>query len=168
MKNTFSLSRLALALTLAGAAGLATAAPIYVGSWKVDDGAYWGTVPAAYTGQEAAAFLFGGTASDYAISTVDALVININNLAWVSTWGGACGGSFPCGTQVAENFKVSTGGLYANVGDTSAYVQDWAIGERFTNYAFRIDRNEVPEPTPLALLGMAAVLAGWAAKRRKA
>lgn len=166
MKTTFTLTRLALALTLAGAAGLASAAPVYVGSWKVDDGAYWGSVPAAYTGQEAAAFLFGGNAADYVISTIDALAANINNLTWVSTWGGACGGTFPCGTQVAENFKVSTGGFYATSGDTSALVLDWAQGEQFRNYAFRVE--QVPEPTPLALLGLAAVVAGWAAKRRRA
>jgi len=136
---------------------------LYAGSWEVDDGPNWTSGPAAYTGQEAAALLFGGVASDYAISTIDNLVANIDNLAWVSTWGGACDGEFPCGTRVAENFKISTGGNYENLGDTSAYVSDWAVGSQFTNYAFLIRDSRaggaVPEPGTwmLLLLGFGAI-----------
>jgi hypothetical protein len=111
-------------------------------------------VPPAYTGQEAAALLFGGLASDYAISTNSSSENEVNNYAWVSTWGGVCGSDFPCGTQVAENFKVSSQGLYQNPGDTSAYVEDWAIGGEYRNYAFRIVQTEVPVPGTLALLGL--------------
>jgi hypothetical protein len=64
----------------------ANAALIFVGYWDVaDPNAPIGSGtppdgPLAYTGQEAAAFLFGGSASQYSISTVDDIVSNINNM----------------------------------------------------------------------------------------
>ncbi len=82
----------------------------FVGSWEVDDGPSWTTVPTAYSGLTAAVQLFGGSTADYFISTADNTSADINHLAWVSTWGGACGGDFPCGTQVAEGFVHGTGG----------------------------------------------------------
>ena len=39
------------------------------------------------SGQEAAALLFGGVASDYVISTVDTNSLNINFMAHVDGWG---------------------------------------------------------------------------------
>lgn len=154
------------ALTLVATAGIAqAAAPVYVGSWTVDQGPSWTTNPLSYTGQEAAALLFGGSASDYFISTVDNTVANINHSAWISTWGGACGGTFPCGTVVAENFEVSTGGSYLNSGDTSAYVQDWAVGPDYTNYAFRV--AAVPEPETYAMMLAGLGVLGFMGKRRK-
>jgi len=80
----------------------------FVGSWEVDQGPSWTTVPEAYSGVEAAALLFGGAPSNYVISTADDLSADINDLAWVSTWGGACGGTYPCGTQVADTFVQGT------------------------------------------------------------
>ncbi len=58
----------------------------FVGSWEVDQGPYWNTSPPpiAYSGVDAAALLFGGSPSDYVISTVDNNPANINRLAWVS------------------------------------------------------------------------------------
>jgi len=155
---------LAIATALTAAAP-ALAGPIFVGSWTVDQGPWWADVPAAYSGQDAAALLFGGSASDYVISTVDDQVADIDHLAWVSTWGGACGGTFPCGSQVAENFVLSTGGLYADFGDTSAYVQDWAIGEGYRNYAFRM--SAAPEPASWALMLGGFGMVGSAMRRRK-
>lgn len=136
------------ALLLACFACQLSALPVYVGSWQVDQGPYWPTVPPAYTGQEAAALLFGGSPGNYLISTVsnDPTMINFSN--WVSTWGGACGGTFPCGTIVPENFVMTTNGFYQFPGDTSAYVLDWAQGPQYTNYAFL-----VPEPGSMLLLG---------------
>jgi len=158
------LSIFALAAGLVAAPAMA--GPVFVGSWTVDQGPYWGDVPPAYTGQEAAALLFGGSASDYAISTVDALVADIDHKAWVSTWGGDwvnCSG-FPCGTQVAENWKIATGGLYASPGDQSAYVWDWARGEQFRNYAFRIS---APEPASWAMMLGGFGLVGFAMRSRR-
>ncbi|MGH7022537.1 MAG: PEP-CTERM sorting domain-containing protein [Caulobacteraceae bacterium] len=80
----------------------------FVGSWEVDQGPSWTTIPEAYSGVDAAALLFGGTPSDYVISTADNLTADINDLAWVSTYGGACDGTFPCGTQVADTFVQGT------------------------------------------------------------
>jgi hypothetical protein len=156
----FSLGLLIFALNPALAATYS-----YVNSWQVDQGPFWTSVPQAYTGQEAAAYLFGGLPSDYAISTVDSNPLNIDFQAWVSTWGGACGGAYPCGTIVAENYKVSTGGLYSTTGDTSAYVMDWAQGPQYTNYAFKV--VGVPEPSFIFLLGTGIAGVGLSISRRK-
>jgi hypothetical protein len=161
------LSSAVFALALATSVSAADAATYtFVGSWAVDDGPFWfvGT-PIAYSGQEAAAFLFGGAAASYAISTVDSLVANIDFQAWVSTWGGACSSVFPCGTQVAENSVVSTGGNYLNPGDTSAFVRDWAIGAQYTNYAFRVSTVPLPAALPLLLVALGGL--GIAGRRRK-
>jgi hypothetical protein len=140
-------------LLLAGVAGQLSATATYVGSWTVDQGPYWSPPPTAYSGQQAAAFLFGGSPSSYEISTVSSNPTQINFSAWISTFGGGsyCTG-FPCGAVVAQNYVVSTGGLYENFGDTSAYVLDWAQGAQYTNYAF-----VVPEPGSLVLFGSGAL-----------
>jgi hypothetical protein len=140
---------------LAGAVSASATTYVYVGSWQVDDGPWWSSVanPIAYTGQEAAATIFGGSASNYVISTIDSNPADINFSNWVSTWGGACGGADPCGTVVAQNYSVSTGGFYLTPGDTSAYVGDWATGPTYTNYAF----SAVPEVSTWAMM-----LAGFA------
>jgi hypothetical protein len=143
-------------LTLLGSSTGASAVTLtYVGSWEVDQGPYWPSVPPAYTGQQAAALLFGGSAGQYVTSTIDSLPGDANFKAWISTWGGACGGNFPCGTAVASNYGISTGGLYQNPGDTSAYVRDWAIGPQYTNYAFKV--SGVPETSTWVMM-----LAGFA------
>jgi hypothetical protein len=158
------------AAVLAGVAlpGVANAVTyVYAGSWQVDQGPNWTTVPTAYTGQEAAAFLFGGVASDYAISSIDNNFANINNQNWVSTWGGACSSNFPCGTLAAENFKISTGGLYQNIGDTSAYADDWAIGSQYTNFAFKALVGAVPEPATWSMMILGFGLVGASLRSRR-
>lgn len=163
--QTLKIALFASALTLGAAQADAA---IYVGSWQVDQGPSWGGVPLAYSGIEAAALLFGGSPSDYFISTVSNDPNTIDFLTWVSTWGGACSSTYPCGTQVSQSYEVSSGGYYANYGDTSAYVQDWAVGAQYTNYAFLIDPVQgVPEPATWAmmLLGFGAI--GFSMRRRK-
>lgn len=150
----------AAALTSFGAAPASAA--ILVGSWTVDQGPGWSQVPPAYTAQEAAALLFGGSPSDYMISTQSDTV---NHFAWVSTWGGDCGGASPCGSLVAEDFKIATNGLYQSPGDTSAYVNDWATGATYTNYAF-LPGDGVPEASTWTMLIAGIGLAGAALRRR--
>ncbi len=136
----------------------------YVGSWEVSDGPSWFNVPPAYSGQEAAALLFGGSASDYIISTVSTGAPN--GEAWYSTWGGACGGNFPCGTQAPDNSVVTETGYYSLPGDTSAYVADWAVGSQFTNYAYLA---ATPEPGFYGFLALSlGALAVVVRQRRRA
>lgn len=149
------------AAALAVSVGAADAATYtYVGSWTVDQGPSWTVVPQAYTGQEAAALLYGGLATDYVTSTIDSLVANIDFQNWVSVWFAGsftdCPG-FPCGRKVAQNFETSTAGLYQNPGDTSAYVRDWAVGEQFRNYAFRVSTVPVPAGGVLLFGGLGAL-----------
>ncbi|MFZ6691546.1 hypothetical protein [Undibacterium sp. SXout20W] len=49
----------------AGLASQAVAVPTYLGSWQVDQGLWWSNTPQEYSGQQAAALLFGATTGDY-------------------------------------------------------------------------------------------------------
>ncbi len=63
--------------------------PIFIGSYRVSDGPNWATNPPVYSPQEAAALIFGGNASDYAIS-VDPNTTDpntITNTGWTDSWG---------------------------------------------------------------------------------
>jgi hypothetical protein len=145
-------------LLLLALAGQMFAAPVYVGSFEVDDGPNWNTVPPAYTGQEAAALIFGGTASDYWISVDSSLdPATITRTAWYSTYAGACGSTFPCGTVYAEDYVHNSGGLYQGSGDVSAYVWDWAQGAQYTNYVWTAESGRVPEPGAWTLMGAGLV-----------
>ena len=168
------------ASSLVLAASAAQAAPIYVGSWLVGDGPVWTSNPAVYSGQEAAALLFGGLPSDYAISTIDDNVANINNLAFLDGWAD----SQYLITPQSESFRVDTGNPGYNdpagFGTAySAYVLDHTCNNRYNdpnaacsgdgtqyrNFAFRLDAVEVPEPLTLSLFG--AGFAGAVAVRRR-
>jgi len=154
--------------TLGLAANPAQALPIFVGSWNVSDGPSWfgspPNGPLAYTGQEAAALLFGGSPSDYRISTVDSNPLNINDSAYYDVIGNGP-------NLFADDYFSKYLGLYYGptsdypTGDPSAaassYVTDNSTA--LTNYAFR-DINDVPGPLPV--FGAAAAF-GYSRTLRK-
>ena len=138
------------------AIGSAAQADVFVGSFQTDDGPNWGTVPDVLSGQEAAAFLFGGVASDYRISTNSSLDENtITDTAWYTTIGIAGG------QELAHDFSLD-GGLpgYGAAGwaageDISTFVDDNAIGPQFTNFVWRI--TAIPEPSSMLLVTFGAL-----------
>ena len=134
-------------------------AQTYVGSYEVDDGPNWGGNPPVYSGLEGAAAVFGGSPSDYRISTNPSLDPNtITDTAWYTTIG--IGG----GQEYASSYSLDLGnpgygGGGWNAGDdVSAYCDDNAIGAQYTNHVWL-----VPTPSTAALLGVA----GLAATRRR-
>lgn len=161
---TLILARISTFLAALSLMCCAAGALTYVGSWQVDSGKSYLTHPLAYTGQEAAALLFGGLPSDYRISTIGKDPAKIDNKAWYSVLG------VTGGKKLLQNYDVSrAGGLYYDgkaydstlAGNpASAYVKDNARGSLYTNYAFRID-PVVPDPVPLsAPAGLPAMAGG--------
>jgi hypothetical protein len=171
MKQYLALVALAVALPFASSAN---AALMFVDYWDVadrlapiwDDNSPDG--PLAYTGQEAAALVFGGSASDYSISTVDHTVANINNMSWYDIIG--FGGSI-----LAEDYSRKYLGQYYGptsgftVGDTnnsaSAFVRDNLRQGVERNYAFKDDGITVPEPSVLSML-LLGLSGFWVTRRR--
>jgi hypothetical protein len=156
----------AVAATLALSAGAANAVTyVFAGSWFVGQGPPYLTQPTVYSAVEAAALLFGGVASDYAISTVDSNVANINFLAHADRYGSP---TFIT-TTVAQDYKqdLGTAGYNTN-GDTSAYVLDHAspttgFGQ---NFAFRAVAV-VPEPGAWAMMIVGFGATGLLLRRRR-
>lgn len=168
--------------------GAASAATVYtyVGSWSLgSDGQVWTSNPAVFTGQQAAAFLFGGNAADYAISTkgIDAALINFS--AWLDGWGDQTTYAGD-GTPAAQTYSLDSSGLGYNGCNLasincyqsaySALVLDHFYGygstnnDTYINYAFKVTNTPSSVPVPAAggllVLAMGAMAAVRA--RRKA
>ncbi len=183
MRSRSLFGGVALVMGVAFACATANAATYtYIGSWEVDQGPSWTTGPLAYTGQEAAALLFGGTASEYVISTNGDNPATINFDAWYSVFS-VSGGSILAQNYVYLNTDTSGNnfccGLYYNGNPSysfgnadspaSAYVTDNAIGSSYTNYAFEVTSTPLPAALPLFATGLGAMgLLGWRRKRKNA
>jgi hypothetical protein len=158
-----------IAAVLLGTSAIASATPIFAGQWNLYSASYWMTeAPKTLTGQEAAALLFGGSPSDYLISTMGKNTADINGLAWYDFWG--FGGRIG---QYAQDYKYDmTGdGFYNEWNDSSAMVRDHPYTGTdpypYVNYAFRLQKDaDVPEPFTVGLMG-AGMLGLALARRRK-
>jgi hypothetical protein len=154
----------------------AAAAPVFVGSFAVYSGPDWHTNPTVFSGQDAAAFLFGGVADEYLISTNSSLdPLSITQTAWYDTWGKSAG------TVYGQGFKFDLGNPGYNdpggVGSAiSAFVHDnLSDTETYRNFVWRdLDRIKppcdtppvAPEPGSLALLGTGLLPLAGMLKRR--
>jgi hypothetical protein len=115
----------------------------YVGKFNCNDGQYWMENPPCYTGQEAAALLFGGNPEDYFTST-NTDTVNAGTITftcWCCGWGTGQ-------VEKPQDYKVDVapaGYEYPEGGDNavSAYINDWPItGD---TYVWRTS-NPVPVP----------------------
>lgn len=143
----------------------------FVGSWSVhnpDAPVWWGSPPdgpLAYTGQEAAALLFGGTAANYVISTIDSSVANINFMANydVIGFGGAVFAQDYFSKYLGQYYGPTSGFDFGNSNNAaSAFVRDNFVTA--TNYAFRV--GGVPEPESWALMVIGFGVVGASMRRR--
>lgn len=175
--NLFQL--VALLAILIASAGQVQAAVIFVGQFDVGDGPLWPTEPQVLSARETAALLFGGSFTDYAISTNPNTIdpLTVNNMAWVDGYGNESY-LFP-NTPASEDFKLDVGPVGYSSGDFSAYVfdHDYSSSGPYTpgnttgnnvNYVWRYETvATVPEPSSIAIFGIGAYVAGIGAVRRR-
>lgn len=146
----------------------AQAVPILVGSYAVYDGAAWGTNPQVYSARQAAAAIFGGVYTDYAIS-----IFNSSNYATVTHTGWYDGWGEHQGMIFSEDYRLDLGAPGYNAPGglataRSAWVQDGLTDTlRFRNYVWRLDPVNVPEPATLWLLGTGLLAFGLFRRRRQ-
>jgi len=115
----------------------------YVGSYRVSDGGFWGDNPPCYTGQEAAAFIFGGNPEDYVIS-IDPNTTDPNTItftAYLDGWGELI-------TEYAQDYKLDLppAGYELPSGsptNRSAYVADHVDYSKI-NYVWLATPHNVP------------------------
>lgn len=154
----------------------AASASTFVGSFWVGAGPYFLNNPPVYTGQEAAALIFGGVASDYWIS-VDPTVVT--HTAWEDGYDDtshlktdwANSGSLG---PVAEDFSESTGSGYLfGHPSFSAYVEDIEAThttaesrDASINYVFLAEAG-VPEPATWSMMILGFGLLGAALRRHR-
>jgi hypothetical protein len=158
-----------IAAALLGASALASAMPVFVGEWELYSGAYRQDNPPVLSGQQAAAMLFGGSASDYLISTAGADAADINRLAWYDHYGYR-----DSQAEHAQDYYADANGngLYDWEKDASAMVMDHAYNGPgpypFVNYAFRVQADTaVPEPLSVGLMGAGLLGLALALVRRR-
>ncbi|OPZ09158.1 MAG: hypothetical protein BWZ08_00633 [candidate division BRC1 bacterium ADurb.BinA292] len=160
--------RLFLSLAFLALALNAGAIPVYVGLFQVSDGPSWKENPRVLSAREAAALIFGGHYTDYAISTERD---TINHNAWLDGWGDTRYLAKPH----HEDFKQ--GDYYLDAlkqgYSFSAYVSDHteAAAGRY-NYVWRINGSGggpvVPEPMTILMLGSGSLGIVMLRRRRPA
>jgi hypothetical protein len=152
----------------------------YVGSFNVFDGPSYVQTPAPMSARQVAALLFGGSYSDYAISTVDSQEwTTVTHTAWLDGFGDMQYLMTPAGEDF---YMAAPSGLYDDFPAYSAWVCDHADcvadgfdvnagwdGFNYTNYVWRTLGSPVAIPEPmqgaLLLIGLGAM---WIARRRLA
>jgi hypothetical protein len=149
----------------------------YVGSYWVGSGDTWTNNPPVYTPQEAAALIFGGTASQYAISISSSYV---SYTGWEDGWGNTShlktdwyqSSGTSSGTPVAENYSLTLGTGYndpfggpafsAYVADHDSAYTTASSPDASINYVFA-----VPETSTWAMLLLGFAGLGFMACRRE-